>query len=246
MLNYEQYFRPLEDVIHSIRTALKQRKGLSIVRLGDGEAFSMGYEMIPNYQNIMYGYDYAGVPKADPNVRNLLLKSIQVADIVGLSDDRSSPLCAPLLEKILQHHQIVLPYICHARINWDLHGNGQGPLYQLLKGKRVMIVGRLASKSAPHFVKRGITVVDTCSLEGIGQLHQVYRVVSSKANRFDVLIAAAGIPAVPLCARVGRDLNKVAIDFGHSINDLLRPGFNVSHLPETTIRWRQQRGRRGF
>jgi len=239
MKNYETFFHSLEEVTNKIQQSLDNKKGLSLVRIGDGEAFSMGYEMVAGYQSIMQGYDYAGVPRANPQVRHLLLKAIQEADIVGLSDDRSVPLCAPLIEKILEKHNINLDYICHARINWHLHGGGSGPLYDLLKGKRVIIVGRLAQEAAPKMKQLGLKIVGTYPLEGINRLNSSYSRIHKDRRNFDVAIVSAGIPAVPLCVKLAKECNKVAIDFGHSINDLLQPGFNVKYLGETTLQWRR-------
>ena len=240
MINYEQAFHSLEEVVARLQIALDNKTGLSLIRCGDGEAFSMGYNLIPNYQNFMKGYDYAGVPKASPIVRDNLLKSLALADIVGLSDNRNVFLCAPLLEKILQTYQINPPFICNARINWDLHDRGKGPLYKLLKGKRVLLVGRLAKEASPKMKALGVNIVKTISLEGYQQLPIVYNNIKSFYKFFDVALVAAGIPAVPLCVRISKELNKVAIDFGHAINELLIPGFDEITLRSTTKEWRKR------
>lgn len=239
MINYERSFRSPEEVVEKIRHALVKRVGLSLIRCGDGEAFSMGYDLVPNHQRIMRGYDYAGVPAASPTVRDSLVKSLLLADIVGLSDNREVNLCAPLLEKILLRNNINLPFICNARINWQLHGGGRGPLYPLLRGKRVLLVGRLAKSAAPKMLELGVNVTKTLNLEGYNQLPSVYNNVQRYSRQFDVALVAAGIPAVPLCVRMAKELNKVAIDFGHAINDILMPGFNVAHLGKTTVDWRR-------
>lgn len=239
MINYEKSFRSLEEVVAKIRHALEKGEGLSLVRCGDGEAFSMGYELVPNYQSIMGVYDYAGVPMASPIVRDNLIKSLILADIVGLSNNREVHLCAPLLEKILLSNDINLPFICNARINWELHSGGKGPLYPLLKGKRVLLVGRLAKTAAPKMMELGINVSRTLSLEGYNQLPTVFNNIKRFSNQFDVVIVSAGIPSVPLCVRIAKELNKVAIDFGHAVNDILMPGFCEANLVKTTADWRK-------
>ena len=240
MQNYEGSFRSLEEVVAKIKYALDHKKGLSLVRCGDGEAFSMGYELVPNYLHIMKQYDYAGVPAASTSIKRSLIRSLQLADIVGLSDNREVFLCAPLLEQILQRHGLKLPFICNARINWELHGHSKGPLYRLLKGKRILVVGRLAKQAAPRLRALGLEVVKAISLEGFKQLNPVYNVIKSYSRSFDVALVAAGVPAVPLCVRIAKGCNRVAIDFGHAINDLLSPGFNEGHLKGTTEAWRNK------
>lgn len=243
MHQYEKNFLSLDEVLAHIQNALATRRGFSLVRIGDGEAFTMGYEMIPNYQSSISTYDYAGVPKVNPKIRDLMLKSIKMANIVGLSDNREVPLCAPLIEKILEKHQIHLPLICNARINWDLHDQGKGPLYQIFKNQRVIVVGRVARQAAPIMKSLGLNVVATYNLDGISQLNQIYYLIQSKKHHFDVMLASTGIPAVPLCVKVARECRKIALDFGHAINDIVTPGFNVNHLPQATIEWRLNRYR---
>ncbi len=240
MLSYEGSFRSINEVSNKIMYAMDNKIGLSLVRCGDGEAFAMGYDLVPNYQQVAKQYDYAGIPAASPLIKNSLLKALSLADIVGLSNNRDVFLCGPLLEQIIERNRLKLPFICNARINWELHGGGSGPLYKLLKGKRVLVVGRLARQALPRMRRLGLTVVKTLSLEGFNQLHPVYNTIKSYARSFDVALVAAGIPAVPLCVRIAKECNKVAIDFGHAINDFVMPGFNESHLRGTTEEWRRR------
>ncbi len=244
MLSYEGSFRSTNEVANKIKYALDHKEGLSLVRCGDGEAFAMGYELVPNYQQVAKQYDYAGIPSASPIIKNALLKSLSLADIVGLSDNSDVFLCGPLLEQIIKRDRLVLPFICNARINWDLHDGGRGPLYRLLKGKRVLVVGRLAQQALPRMRRLGLTVVKALSLEGYNQLHPVYNAIKSYSRSFDVALVAAGIPAVPLCVRIAKECNKVAIDFGHAINEVVAPGFNENHLRGTTEEWRRRNQRR--
>jgi hypothetical protein len=109
-----------------------------------------------------------------------------------------------------------------------------------LKGKRVLVVGRLAKQATPKFRSIGLKVVKALSLEGFNQLSSVYNVIKSYSRGFDVALVAAGVPAVPLCVRIARECGKVAIDFGHAINDLLTPGFNEGQLKDTTEAWRKK------
>jgi hypothetical protein len=56
-----------------------------------------------------------------------------------------------------------------------------------------------------------------------------------------MMLVAAGIPATILCPRLAKTHGCIAIDYGHVINDLIKPGFSSKDLPTETERWFQQR-----
>ena len=64
----------------------------------------------------------------------------------------------------------------------------------------------------------------------------------SKAGPSSVALVAAGIPATILCPRLARERRCIAIDYGHVINDLIDPGFNIDKLDRERERWKRELG----
>jgi hypothetical protein len=86
--------------------------------------------------------------------------------------------------------------------------------------------------------RKGVNIASVVTLEGLEDLPRAESQILA-GPPFRVALVAAGIPATILCPRLARKTNCIAIDYGHVINDLLKPGFNSLDLPRTVAQWNQ-------
>lgn len=227
----------VEEVFSKIKHALATGKGLSLARFGNGEAIVMAQgALIP--AQVPFWLEYAGVKQPDAEMRQNLIAAMHEADIVGLSTDHKNWDCAPLLEKVLTAYQINPRYLTDAAINWQLHRHHQ--FYRTIGKYPTAVVGRLAHAAAPYLAARGVQIVNCLTLESYSDLPAVESQLIGGPH-FRVALVAAGIPATVLCPRLARKTGCLAIDYGHIINDLLKPGFSNKDLPQATAEWLQSK-----
>lgn len=228
-----------EQVLQNIRRAIANKTSFSLVRLASGEAFTLAHNVLLPVSRIPWWVDYAGVRLPNEAARRDLIDAVVRADIVGLSPDHKRWECAPLLEKAFTHYHLNPPNITSATINWHLHADAS--LYRTIAGTPTILIGRRANEAAPHLRKKGIHLIKTYNLEGYTDLPRLQRELKEAPN-FGVALVAAGIPATILCPRLARSHSCVALDYGHVINDLIAPGFNIHVLDEERERWKREIG----
>jgi len=226
----------VDTVLLRIKQALQKKKGLSLIRLASGEAFVLAHQTLIPINRIPWWVEYAGVKLPNENARRLLLEALLTGDIVGLSTDYKHWESAPLLDLALTAYKIRPRYITNSTINWHLHYKNR--LYKLIGKEPTILVGRLAKEALPTLRQRGVNLVYTENLEGLDDLPRAERAIRSKPH-FRVALIAAGIPAAILCPRLAREMNCIAIDYGHVINDLVKPGFSVNDLDRTKKEWQK-------
>lgn len=230
-----------EDVMQKISSALKNGRSLSLIRLCSGEAFTLAHGVILPLAKIPWWVEYAGVKLPNEEARQALLAAVESADIVGLSTDYKHWSAAPLLEKALSRFNVIPRYVTEATVNWVLHRNDQ--LYKLIGREPTALVGRLAPAAAPYLKARGVNVVSVVTLENFDDLPKAKNALLN-GPKFRVALVAAGIPAAILCPRLARKTGCIAVDYGHVINDLIQPGFNVQKLAAEKNRWRSLKSRK--
>jgi len=170
---YEKHLMTTAQVAERMAEALEKKEKLSIVRIGDGEALALCHDVLIPTSKIEANLDYSGVQLPDPNTREILRQSIMAAEIVGLlPEERRVD-----IPKIFAHFKITTKAICSAYINWDLHGNGKGLLYPLLRDRRVYLVGRRAHEAVYHARQLDMNVVGFTGCEGIYDVEEAYAAI---------------------------------------------------------------------
>ncbi|QTL97685.1 hypothetical protein GM661_06640 [Iocasia frigidifontis] len=238
MIN-SNHFHNHKEVADKIRSALANHKGLSLVRIGNGEAIAIGHDLFNIYSSRKYAewLEYAGIRLPDEIVRDMVLKAIAEADIVGFRPDATKE--EAQLEKVLELFNIKTPYICTAVINWELYKNEL--LVDLFRDKRVFLVGRVAKEAAKIMKKQGFNITDTLELEGFYDLNRVFYYAKNKVDLYDVALISAGIPAVVLSYWIADRLKKVAIDFGHVMNYIVDNNFGPDQLAVAERKWKNNK-----
>lgn len=234
----EEKIHSVDEVLQKIRQALTAGRGLSLIRLASGEAMTLAHRLFIPLNRIPWWVEYAGVKLPNEEARRALLTAVEEADIVGLSNDYVHWESAPLLDQALTHFKVKPRYITLSTINWHLHYYDR--LYKLIRNEPTALVGRLAREAAPRLRQKGVNIVYTENLEGYDDLPRVERVLNQRAQ-FRIALVAAGIPATIICPRLAKKMSCIAIDYGHVINDLVKPGFSVKDLDKVKEEWRKTR-----
>ncbi len=215
--DYQKKMLSTEQVFQMIKEAIRRGKGLSLIRIGDGETRAIAHNDLITMNEVPDWIRYSGVLLPDQAIKKELIASIRRADIVGLPLENYYYF-KPLMLEIINKYQISLEQSCPNRINYYLFN--QGYLRKIIAGHKVIIIGRKAALSSPYF-SQFATIVATYNLPNTFFVNQLFQQIKEEPA-FEIALVAAGIPAVILCPMLA-DLKKVAIDLGHVIDGIVEP-----------------------
>ena len=203
--------------------ALDHREPMSVVRLGDGELLTLAQGVVLSIEQVKsdgHFLGYAGVNVPDFEARDRLLASVREATVVGIPKLRVRNY-QPLAFAVFRAYDIDYRNmtLTDSLINYYLYQAGW--YSRLLEGRRVLIAGNLADSLAKWMKLHGVNVVHTVSpVHGVSDVDRVMGVVAG--CDFDIALVPAGIAAVMIAQRIAAELGKVAIDFGHLANSMIK------------------------
>ncbi|MCM3626013.1 GT-D fold domain-containing glycosyltransferase [Paenibacillus glycanilyticus] len=212
-----------EQVRDAILLAMNERKPLSIVRLGDGELLTLAQEVVMPVDAVRREgkfLEYAGVKVPDLDIRNRLAEAITRADIVGLPRTRM-PNYQLLVAPVFQAYGISFKerQWTDSLINYSLCQ--AGCLLSILQNRRVLIIGNMAEPLSAVLAQHGILIAGI--IAPVNGARDAARVVQlAKHYDFDIALVSAGIGAVLITEELARITGKVAIDFGHLANAIVK------------------------
>ncbi|SFE15358.1 hypothetical protein SAMN04487969_101347 [Paenibacillus algorifonticola] len=212
-----------EQVAERLMEALEQHIPLSIVRLGDGELLTLAQEVVlPTEQVRQEGgfLEYAGVRVPDLAARDRLLAAVKRADIVGIPKLRQ-PNYQRLATAVFQAYGIDFrsKTLTDSLVNYRLYHEGH--LARLTRGRRVLVVGNLAQPLADVLAASGVTVAGAVGqVQGVHDVERVMGII--RQHEFDLALVSAGIAAVLIADAIAAELGKVALDFGHMANSIVK------------------------
>lgn len=212
-----------QQVAERLMEALKQRKPLSVVRLGDGELLTLAQESVLPTEQVRHegGFlEYAGVKVPDIVARDRLLAAVKRADIVGIPKLRQ-PNYQRLATAVFQTYGIDFrsKVLTDSLVNYRLYQDGH--LSLLMRGRRVLVIGNLAQPLAKVLAESGVTVVGAVAqVQGI---HDVDRAMGEiRQHDFELALVSAGIAAVILADAIAAEMGRAALDFGHMANSIVK------------------------
>lgn len=203
--------------------ALDAREPMSVVRLGDGELFTLAQGVVLSIEQVKREgsfLDYAGVNVPDFAARDRLVDAVRQATVVGIPKLRMRNF-QPLAFAVFRAHGIDYRSLTltDSLINYYLYHSGY--LSRILGGRRVLLIGNLAEPLARYMEASGVSVAG--AIAPVHGVDDVSRVMGEVAGRdFDIALVAAGIAAVLIAQRIASELGKVAIDFGHLANAMVK------------------------
>lgn len=213
------------QVAERIEAALDKKEPLSVVRLGDGESLVLAQEVVLEPAAIRRRAPWlvqAGVEVPDLAARDLLHQSVLKAGIVGVPTSRM-PNHQPLLFRAFEALGVEWQKLTltHAVINYMVQKEGW--LKKALGDRSVLLVGNRAVELYPVLARSGVRVAGAVGpVRGVRDVERVMEEVRRRASEFDMAFVAAGVAAVILCQRIACEMGKVALDFGHLADELVR------------------------
>lgn len=211
------------EVAEKMMNALDAHSPLSVIRLGDGELLTLAQEVVMSGEQVRkegHFLSYAGIQLPDLAARDQLMQAVRNADIIGIPKIRM-PNFQPLAFSIFKAHGIDYRQLqlTLSTINYALQLEGFYP--KILANRSVVVVGNKAPDLAQVLINSGVRVTGTIApVEGMRDIERVMHEIS--AQEFDIALVAAGVPAVVIAQRITSKLGKVAIDFGHLADSIVK------------------------
>lgn len=203
--------------------ALDNRTPMSVVRLGDGELLTLAQGAVLSIEQVKtegHFLEYAGVHVPDYEARDMLADAVRKATVVGIPKLRIRNF-QPLAFSVFRAHDMDYRSmtLTDSLINYYLYQAGY--LSRIAEGRRVLVIGNLAAGLADLLRANGVQV--TGALAPVKGVKDVTRIVNeAKHKEFDLALVAAGISAVLISQRIATELGKVAVDFGHLADSMLK------------------------
>ena len=208
------------EVKNQIWHAMKEKKGLSVIRLGDGELLALAHDvLVPSDVINKSGklkYALGGFTVPDIEKRNELTRNLSEADIIGIPAARY-PTYQRLFNRLAKSLKLPLKKmnITDSRINY-LMNDGFTIYHDLLSKYRILLIGNRAKDGMQYFKNLGYkSIVGTVPVPNIYEVPKVLEEINQ--YEFDAAFVSAGIPANLICVDIAKR-GKVAIDFGHLLD----------------------------
>lgn len=212
-----------QDLGERIIAALNNRTPFSLVRLGDGELLALAQETVMSIEQIKEDgpfLPYAGVEVPDLEVKGELLAAVRGATVVGIPKLRVrnfQPLAFAVfrLENIDYHHLTLTDSL----VNYYIYQTGY--LSRITQGRRVLLVGNLAPQLGEVLRHHHVEIVAEISpVHGVKDIPRIKSAIEQ--HEFDIALVSAGISAVIISEWIASALGKVAIDFGHLADAIVK------------------------
>jgi hypothetical protein len=226
-----------ERIAQEIGDALEHGHGFGLVRLDVGETVLLNEGMWP-VDGELFDLSRVGVREDPAGAAAAVRNAIVDADAVAVVESRDRFVGAPLLERLLLNFDLYPRLRCSARVCEELLGVdpvgglvgvGRAPLLGLLRGRPVALVGSSALVGSALWRRRerlqavGLDVRLVVGLDDTGEVQDAFVELAAQREVFDVVLVAGDVPAKPLCARLARELEVVALDIGHALDRALHP-----------------------
>lgn len=217
------YLLSAAEVAGRIRDALSKHCGFSLVRLGDGELLTLAQNTVRSVEEVTLAapfLDYAGVQIPNTTARDQLALSIVNSDVIGVPKSRRPTFQALFVELVRYYKWPVSNWnVTSSIINYEL--NYETRLYsELLDNYRVVLIGNRMQELADLVASSGRpSVVGVIPVMGVASVSRVLEEL--RQYEFDVALVSAGVAAEIICVDL-KFHGKVAIDFGHLADHLIR------------------------
>ncbi|MGF9891730.1 GT-D fold domain-containing glycosyltransferase [Priestia megaterium] len=212
------------EIESEIKNALKEKKGYSLIRLGDGELLALAHDISLRSEEMKENprlnfLSYAGIDIPNHQFRDRLTRNILQASAIGIPTARF-PAYQRLFNQLSTLYKLPLKKLnlTHSVINYHLN-NSTTLYHDLLKNKKILLIGNKMEEGKEYFEKEGYnSIVAYITVKGIDSIDSV--IEQTKLYDYDVALVSAGIPANIICVELAK-MNKIALDFGYMIDNLL-------------------------
>ncbi|WP_366924155.1 hypothetical protein MFMK1_001108 [Metallumcola ferriviriculae] len=222
------------QVMERLQAALVQQEPHSIIRIGHAEMYVMSINTWPeitNWPDRIKAFDrylkYCGITGKRKSINDSLIRAVLKADIVGTGDHIE--FWRLQMEKIFRYYGIRPEQTCSAWVSQKMIATRE--FFDVIRGKRIVLVGRRAKEAVAKFEYHGVKVVQTRGLEGFEEVETTLNWFEGIPD-FDIALVAAGVPATTICPAIAELTGRIAIDFGHALDLIIdgQPGFHFEEL----------------
>ncbi|MFC4811677.1 GT-D fold domain-containing glycosyltransferase [Paenibacillus sp. GCM10023250] len=217
----------IDQTLSRIARALKNKRPLSLVRIGDGENLVLAQASVWTQRRVMREKwaiqakkGRKGIPFPSLKLRDQVAGAIRRADIVGIlpAGDRriKAPayLKRPLTNQVFLHFGLAPQVTCHACFNRIAVRKAR--FRRMLRGKRILVITAKPGDVKAQLERKPyrLRVAATIPFSHYRQLGRTMSRVRALRSRFDIALISCGVSAVVLAPRIAEATGKVAVDFG--------------------------------
>jgi len=215
--------KTLNDTIQLLKQALKTRQGFSLIALGNPEAMVLAGERTVPLSQSDAGESSPGHregPVLAPGTREGLVRCITRATVIAFPGTGQTGHRALLL-RALEANGIdwrTLP-LARLSLRGALLASGHLTRLVLKKSTRLVVVGHCTRELAGFLEARGATVAGAVELDspGIDPGEVTNRIRDLECN---LVLVAGGVPGKLVAVKVATELNRVAIDIDHMVDQV--------------------------
>lgn len=222
------------ELLDAIETALNRKHPLSIVSVGQTEAFVMAQYTVYSEQEFMNhreaynanqnarsGFLHRGVRFPNIAARDDAIAAAKKADIIGYN--LIEPWAKQFTEKVFTACQIEPELIFEANIRRVFMFSQATKFENILRGRRLLLIGSLApaaekALAVKYMDKIGLNIVGAISIYEYGEIPYVKEKI--REHDFDLCLLGAGVNALILAPFVAEYCGAVAFDIGWGIKSL--------------------------
>ncbi|NLM97616.1 MAG: hypothetical protein GX175_08420 [Halanaerobiaceae bacterium] len=212
----------VDEVYSRIVFSLENNLPLSLVRLGDGEGIALGQGYCKTEAELaQYDFlEYAGISVPDYQARDELAGAVREADIVGIPTNLM-PDFQPLVSKALACNGINVASLTLTSANIHQYLFRTGYFKKILgkRNVRALLVGNKAGKLA-EVLQYYCNIAGVISpVNGVNSIPTVLKQL--KNYHFNLLLVAAGMPAVIISSKAAKLTGCTALDIGHLADQII-------------------------
>jgi hypothetical protein len=242
MIVEDRAFLTVNDVLQAVRTALKEEKPFSLVRVGDGENIVLAQQTAMTVKQVLQtkwaiqaNKGMKGVSLPNLQLRDEVASGINRADIVGIPFWNNDPIRADnnlkreLTEKVFQQLNIQPKQICHTFVNRVFAQKDE--FWSLLRDKRVVLISGWAAPVSRILRNKPykLNIAFTIDFKDYQQTNKTLKRMRKRKDDFDVVLLSCGVNAVILAPAIAEQTGKVALDFGKSLMFIVEEKAGLEH-----------------
>lgn len=203
-------------VYRLVRRSVKQKKPISVIRLGDVMAKLLARHDVESLDHVA---SFLGIElPPSPELLERLDHAVRASDIVGMSHYRKS---RQLIKAYMEETGWSPKKIADSFINDQLYEKGY--LHKLIRKCRVALVGRASPEAARQLRRKGFRVVLTVDLNHAEAIEGAMQKLKRHRRKYNLVLVGASVPGRILCSRLKRELRVTAVEIGHMMDALAKP-----------------------
>jgi hypothetical protein len=235
-------FLKVDEVLDLVRTAVKEKKPFSLVRVGDGENIVLAQNSAMSVDKVLKtgwaklaNKGKKGVSLPNIKLRDEMAAGINQADIVGIPFWSKDPIMAdrrlkrPLTEAVFKHLGIRPKQVCHTFVNRVFAQKKE--FWDMLGEQRVVLISRWAEPVKQILAEPPyqLHIAFTIDFQNYTQINETLKTMEERKDDFDVVLLSCGVNAVLLSPAIAGLTDKIALDFGKSLMYMFEEKAGLTH-----------------